>query len=378
MSSDIVFITRHYPPNSNINGESVCDMVEYLSGTPNLTTHVICIDRQADGVGNGRQPAGNVIRLKTLYQGQNSLLRFVTFLYDGWRLMLEARKFKNSLVVVTTSPPLLPMWASLMLRKKTRWAMWSFDLFPEGFQVTNFISKNNPLYRFARKMTYAGRPEFLIALGEQQSLYLQNAYQEKIPAQILPCGVFVHQEQETGAPDWWSPNLIFLGYCGNIGDPHNPEFIKAAIDHINPDTQRLVLALYGKKSEAVKSYAQGKPGIILVDRVPRNQLHFIDIHLVSLRTVWTHIAVPSKAVSAVCMGASVLFCGDKESDNWHMLQKAGWFITENDTMHDNVKSFLFTLKESDITQKKAAAVQISKQLQENVRKTYEFIQAKAR
>jgi 3-hydroxyisobutyrate dehydrogenase-like beta-hydroxyacid dehydrogenase len=78
------------------------------------------------------------------------------------------------------------------------------------------------------------------------------------------------------------------------------------------------------------------------------------------------------------MGASVLFCGDKESDNWHMLQKAGWFITENDTMHDNVKSFLFTLKDLDITQKKAAAVQISTQLQENVRKTYEFIQAKAR
>jgi hypothetical protein len=376
MSSDIVFITRHYPPNSNINGESVCDMVEYLSGTPEITTHVICIDRQADGVGNGRRPAGNVIRLKTLYQGDNPLLRFVTFLYDGWRLMLEARKFKNSLVVVTTSPPLLPMWATLLLRKKTRWAMWSFDLFPEGFQVTNFIGKSNPLYRFARKITYAGRPDFLIALGEQQAIYLQKAYQETIPAQILPCGVFVHQEAETGAPDWWIPNFIYLGYCGNIGDPHNPEFIKAAIDHVNPDTQRLVLALYGKKADAVKTYAMGKPGVVLVDRVPRNQLHFIDIHLVSLTTAWTHIAVPSKAISAVCMGSSILFCGDKESDNWYMLQKAGWFIAENDTMPDQVNSFLSVLKTSDIAEKKAAAQQISQQLHENVRKTYTFIRAK--
>lgn len=26
----VVFITRYYPPNPNINGESICDMVNYL------------------------------------------------------------------------------------------------------------------------------------------------------------------------------------------------------------------------------------------------------------------------------------------------------------------------------------------------------------
>src|SRR5690606_2758425 len=140
-------------------------------------------------------------------------------------------------------------------------------------------------------------------LGPQQANHLQVQYKKIIPFLTLPCGVFFYQNKSEEKPAWWEPGKIFLGYCGNVADPHNPEFIKAVIDSIDAEKHRLVLALYGNRAAEVKSYAEGKPGIIITDNVPRSQLHFIGVHLVTLRKEWTHIAVPSKAVSAVMLGA---------------------------------------------------------------------------
>ena len=369
----ITFLTRHYPPNSNINGESVCDMVEYLDKTYGIQSHVVTIDRNADGVANTRTPAGTVHRISTLYAGQNPLLRFITFLYDGFMLAQKALQWRDTLIVCTTSPPLLPMWASILWGKNIRWAVWSFDLFPEGFHVTHFIGAKNPLYRLAHWATYRGTPNLLIALGEQQAKFIQNAYKKNIPTVILPCGVFFYQDQSEVAPDWYDSRYTWLGYCGNVGDPHNPDLIKTAIDHLDTSKQRLVLALYGNKAAELKIYAEGKPGVVLVDRVPRNQLHFIDVHLVTLRQSWTHIAVPSKAVSAVFMGGSILFCGHRDSDNWHMLQDAGWFIEENNAIEAQVKAFLSALTQEAVWSKRAAAPAIRERLKQHVLEAYAAI-----
>lgn len=371
------FLTRHYPPNANINGESVCDVVEYLAQQHGLLSHVVTIDRQADGVGQGRTPAGMIERVRPLYTGQQAALRFIAFLYDGWQLARRGLRHRDTFVVATTSPPLLPMWASWLFGRKVRWAVWAFDLFPEGFAVTHFIHTNNPLYQLAHRITYRGRPDCLIALGERQAAFLQKTYGTTLPTIILPCGVFATLENTVETPDWYNPNFIWLGYCGNVGDPHNPDFIRAAIDGLDVAQQRLVLALYGKHAAELKAYAAGKPGVVLVERVPRPQLRFIDVHLVSLRRSWTHIAVPSKAISAVCMGASILFCGDADSDNWHMLQTAGWFLPETDTpdLQTALATFLHQLTSSAVAEKRAAAVPLQAQLQAQVLAAYEAIAA---
>ncbi len=353
-------------------------MVEYLEANYGVQSHIICIDRTADGGANTRQPAGSVYRIKSFYTGKNPLLRFVAFLYDGFMLAQKAKQFKDSFVVCTTSPPLLPMWAGLLWSKRTRWALWTFDLFPEGFQVTRFIGKNNPLYRLAHWATYRRGPDLLLALGERQAAFVQKAYGREIPTLVLPCGVFFEKKEWDTPPDWHDPAYIWLGYCGNVGDPHNPAFIIAAIDHLDPTRQRLVLALYGNRAAEIKAYAQGKSGVVLVERVPREQLHFIDVHLVTLRSEWTHVAVPSKAISAVFMGGSVLFCGDRDSDNWHMLQAASWFIEENTEMAAQVQHFLKNIHPKEVAQKRVAAPAISEQLRAYVLAAYRDMAERAK
>ncbi|HEX5553870.1 MAG TPA: hypothetical protein VFX43_11545 [Chitinophagaceae bacterium] len=370
---EITFLTRHYPPNPNINGESVCDMVQYFEEREGVKSNVLCINRGFEGGGGNREPAGHIKRIKTLYQGDHALLRFITFLYDGYVLARKALKFKRTLLICTTSPPLLPLWASLYFKRNIKWALWAFDLFPEGFMATGLVGKGNLFYRWVKKLTYKKPPAFLIALGPGQARHLQQQYKKEVPFYILPCGVLFYQDKSDQVPPWRGENKIYLGYCGNLGDPHNPDLIRAVIDHMDPEKHRLVLALYGNKAAGVKAYAKGKPGIVLVDRVPRDQLHFIDIHLVSLLTEWTHIAVPSKAVSAVSLGCPILFCGSAESDNWLMLQKAGWLIPETSAMEEYVRDFLLTVDQAEIDGKKGAAALVNSDLQRIFLESYKGI-----
>lgn len=373
MPPEITFITRHYPPNPNINGESVRDMVKYFEEHRGIRSSVICIDRGFEGGGQTGQPAGKVRRIKTLYEGKNPVVRFITFLYDGFALARSARRSGSEWLICTTSPPLLPLWTSLFCKDRIKWALWAFDLFPEGFKATGVIGGNNFLYRWARRLTYKRAPSFLIALGPRQADYLVAQYKTPIPVHILPCGLLFYQDRSQEVPGWYGEDRIYFGYCGNLGDPHNPEFVKGVIDHLDPERHRLVLAIYGNRADEVKRYAAGKPGIILVERVPRNQLHFIDVHLVTLRSSWTHIAVPSKAVSAVSLGCPILFCGSADSDNWYMLKEAGWLIPESADMSEAIGTLLRTLSRAEIGAKKQNAAELNRELKAGFMESYEKI-----
>jgi len=376
VSAKITFLARHYPPSPAINGESVCDMVQYLQDKFNVECNVICLDREFEGGGQRRQPSGNVLRLKTLYQGRNAAFRFVTFLYDGFVLAREALKYNDTLIICTTSPPMLPFWAAMLFGKNVRWGFWTFDLFPEGFHANNLIGDNNLFYKWVMKITYGNVPSFLITLGPKQAEHLQQQYHKPVPSITLPCGVFFYQDKSTVIPHWKEEGKIYFGYCGNLSDPHNPDFLKAAIDSIDASRHRLVLALYGNQAAAIKEYAAGKHGVIIVDNVPRSQLHFIDVHLVSLRKEWTHIAVPSKAISAVMLGSAILFCGSEQSDNWHLLQNAGWLIDEDADLKSELKKLVDSISHAELIKRKEATATISEKLKDDVINAYEAMAKK--
>ena len=322
----LTIVNRHYPPNVNITGENAWDLANYLIAHHQIDVAVIHISRSYEGGGNKRTPVGEVHSIKTIYEGNNKILRYLSSILDGYNLIHKAAKLNHGPVIVMTSPPLLPMWASKILGKKNiEWILWSMDLFPEGFAASNEINDTNFLYKYALTQTYKNAPDKIIALGPQQKKVLDKKYNKDIEHVILPCGVFLDQNKIDTIPSWKThTDKIYLGYIGNCGNAHSVNFIKAVIDEVNTEKFHMILAVYGIKAEELKAYAKDKPGITIMQSIPRNELHHIDVHLVTLVNSWTHIAVPSKAVSSVCSGASILFCGNKESDNWVLLHEAGW------------------------------------------------------
>jgi len=263
-----------------------------------------------------------------------------------------------------SSPPLLPFWASLFFGLfQIKWFFWSMDLFPEAFVANGKMDSKSWLYKIIIKLTYASTPDLLIALGPKQSDYICQHYKTPPPSVILPCGVFKDYQQDSTLPDWKKADgKIYFGYCGNIGAPHSAEFLKEFISLFNPEIHHLVLALYGPKAIEVIEFAKNRKGVTLLENVPRNQLYYIDLHLVSLYPKFNHTAVPSKAISSICTGGSVLFYGSEEADTWYMLQEASWLINFNQDLRNQLASFLQNVTIEKIASKRKSALFLSEKL----------------
>lgn len=371
----VTIVNRHYPPNPGITGESAWDLAKYLIENHGIEVRIVHVKRNDLGGGQTREPIGITFEISTIYKGQKGILKLAAGFFDGFFLLIKTLRVRRGPVLCMTSPPLLPFWASWMLPIfGIRWALWSMDLFPEGFAADGVIKASHPLYRFVRWVTYGLAPSHLFALGPNQANYIQNSYGKPIPTSIIPCGVLLDQPRDFTPPDWRTDNgKIYFGYAGNLGDAHSSEFLLAILNHINPQKQHLVLALYGTKSQEVLKAAEGKSGVTLLKNIPRSQLHYIDVHLVSLLTKWTHIAVPSKAMSSICAGGTLLFCGSREADTWALLQEAGWHIEESTDIDSQVRVFLSRITLNEVLKKKIAANRVADNLKTMLTAGYEDV-----
>ena len=123
-----------------------------------------------------------------------------------------------------------------------------------------------------------------------------------------------------------------------------------------------ILSVYGTHAKVILEYAQGKEGLIIVQNIPRKYLSYLDIHLVSLLSEWDHICVPSKAVSAICSGSTVLFCGNEQADNWLSIHEAAWRVNDDKEISENIKAFYSTISLAEIQDKKKNAQNIMKRM----------------
>ncbi len=371
----LTIVNRHYPPNPGITGESAWDLAKYLIENHGIKVRIVHVKRSDLGGGQTRQPIGETFEIATLYQGRRGILKLAAGFFDGFFLMIKTLQVRRGPVLCMTSPPLLPFWASWMLPLfGVRWALWSMDLFPEGFAADGVIKVSHPIYRFVRWITYRFAPSQLFSLGPNQAKYIQDNYGKPIKTTVIPCGVLLDQPRDAHRPEWRKEDeKIYFGYAGNLGDAHSAPFLLSILQHLEPAKHHLVLAIYGTKSEQVLKAADGKEGITILKNIPRSQLHYIDVHLVSLLTKWTHIAVPSKAMSSVCAGGTILFCGSKEADTWVLLKEAGWHIEESDDIDSQVCLFLSQITLNEVLQKKVRVNQVADDLKTMLTQGYEGV-----
>ena len=139
--NSITFLTRYYPPSLNINGEAVCDLVEYIQANSNIECNVVQIDNQRQTTGGKqRKPLGNIIKVKNYLDYNTAVFRGIKMLLDGYLLVRRARKIKNTLFVITTSPPLLPFWAGVVAGKKKEKSFLGIGFIPEAFKAKGSVS----------------------------------------------------------------------------------------------------------------------------------------------------------------------------------------------------------------------------------------------
>ena len=134
------------------------------------------------------------------------------------------------------------------------------------------------------------------------------------------------------------------------------------MNRLDPDKHRMVLSTYGRHGDRLRELGKTHPAVEVVDFVPRHFLKFIDVHLVTLLDEWTHVCVPSKAVSAVCAGSAFMFCGSLTCDIWRILNRAGWYIQTGDGMISDLDRIWERIDAEAVESKKAQAVELARVL----------------
>ena len=185
-------------------------------------------------------------------------------------------------------------------------------------------------------------------------------YDKKIDSVILPCGISSTQKNKMDFNIDLDDKIIFC-YAGNLGEAHDENFVKEVIKNIDPTKHIFLLAVYGSKANSLINFAKNINGIKNIKNIKREHMHLIDVHLVSLKPKWDHVCVPSKAISAITEGSTVLFDCSTENDNWILLEKSSWRIDKRN-FNFNLKKFMRNISKSEVEQKRKQAKKISKEL----------------
>lgn len=362
----IAVVNRYYPPSPASTGDLAHELVHQMQHElPDYEVFVVTTDAPYKGGWREElQITERVVRSKVWYTGNNSVLRFLAGFLEA-RTMAKIAFREADAVISMTNPPLVNYWMGKFARKYgKKYIEWTLDVFPVAFAKAGYISDGSPFYNYFLRKCSEFSPDFNLFLGEGQREFVHRTFRYHNEYAILPCGI---KQTPTGpVPDWKSTagDKTVLGYVGNLGEAHSPEHLIALANAADTSQFHFVFCIYGAKADRVRSALANFPNISWVENIPDADLTHMDVHIVSLLPEWTHISVPSKAVSAICMGKPILLLGDADADNWRMFSDAGWRIDVRAISDIAIREALLDIRSAGSLENKIkAATNITTELQ---------------
>jgi hypothetical protein len=367
----ILFVNKFSPLSNAVTGKMADELATYLIRQGHKVEFVsIRAKYRAKKNSEADNIEYPIHQLSEWYSGDHPLLRFIFSLFDGFRMFMRSLILKKEVIIVMTEPPLLFFWFQLFrFAIKAKLVYWTMDVYPEAFAAGKFIKHSNVIYRFFKSIVYRNPPDLLIALGAEQWKFLDDKFQTKVPGVIFPCGLIDYR----GVPAVviQQKEKILFGYSGNLGAAHDSDFLLSLISQLDPSKHQILLSLYGTKAEEFKKQLLDHTFIQWQEVVSYDEIAGIDINIASLLPEWNHVSVPSKAVTAICCGSTLLLNSTADSDNWKMFEKAAWRIAPAKTYDQPIACFLADLTEAEIKSKSAIAKQIAIQCLRDVQGEYQ-------
>ena len=351
----IILVNAIYAPDKGATAQAAYDFAIHASAR-DIDLSIVCTDRNYKQ--GSDKPAGNVLRIKSFSTVRNKWRRLVYAVIESYRLISKARKLSADFYLICTDPPLLHLFSALMLQKK-KWILWTMDLYPEAFVANGLITSKNILFKWYRIILKMYPPTAVIYLGKHQKKMVEDEYNFKSSKSfILPCGTKHPILTNASRPKWKNAdNKIYFGYCGNLGLAHSFDFLRELIEYSDSDRHAFVLSIFGAYYKDALQYAKTKTNVLIIDWIPAAEMSFLDIQIVSLKKEWTHVCVPSKAVSSICYDLPFVFHGDKSSDIYDQYSEALWHIDEVDISKD-ISSFYAKLDQEEVKKKQQKAKEL--------------------
>lgn len=216
------------------------------------------------------------------------------------------------------------------------------DLYPEAFVAGGLIGRRNILYKFYTHIIGSTSPDLLICLGQNQSAFIKSTRGYQCPEIIYPVGIEMpdfEEQSQTKARFKKDVSKLYIAYCGNLGEAHDISFLEHLILGLNSEKYVFVISAYGNYKEILRSKVSGLGYVCFCDQLNQTEMKLIDLQLVSLKREWTHISVPSRALSALKLGHHIVYFGSKESDTWQYISKVAFGADNLEDMLGYLDSF---------------------------------------
>jgi len=352
----IVLINAIYPPDKGASGLAAFELVHSLKDFGHHLT-VLTTDRIYHSSEEEQRTSERVIRVSSKGKSQNPLKRLWNAYYEAKSLLKKAASLNADAYIICTDPPLLNYLLPKYLPNR-KCFIWAMDLYPDAFVAKGLVKESSYLnQRYWQKLRKELNSNIqFISLGEKQKDYISLKYQKNIQAPyIIPCGV-KNIPSAHDAAEWKTDDKLYIGYCGNIGEAHCADFLIQLISKADPARFQFMLSMIGAKKDQVITAVKNYPHVTEVEWISEAEMHNLDIQIVTLLDSWTHICVPSKAVSAICSGIPLIFHGSSDGDTFHHFQEALWHIDCTREISDQIEEMYQSLDKSEVKKKKENAL----------------------
>ncbi len=351
----IAIVNRFAPPDGAPTATAAASLALELAAVLPHAEITLHASRASYGPSWTTDAAPNIPtrRVPSLYSGKWQPARLAASLFEGWLLARQASRAAD-IVISLTDPPLLSFWIGPACRRHgRRWIEWTLDRYPDFFPATGLASEENLLYRQLSQRDAELQPDAVIGLGVGQLNHLATRRRSLPPALIVPVGL-VPPVSPAPPPD--TNSRLTLVYAGTLGEAHDPAALTALIARADPARFHFALAVSGQHAAGLRRRLSGHPAVSWHDHLSNTDLAAAAAHIVTLSSRATHLSVPSKAVTAVCLGRPFLFCGAPEADTWRDLGAAGWLIpqTTPDAVEAAIDEALSALANPETRQARAA------------------------
>ena len=221
------------------------------------------------------------------------------------------------------------------------------DLYPDVLAAHGRLSASGALYRALERLTrlqFRGA-SLVLALGPRMRARVLPYLASETRLDWVPLWGTVSSQtvDPAAAAAWrarrgWAPDECVLLYSGNMGLGHRlGEFLSAASE-LGGRGPLWAFAGGGRRRSEVEAFMAAQPSarVQLLPYVAQEDvaasLSAADVHLVSLRSAWQGLIVPSKLQAAFTLGRPVIFVGPRENEaaDWVLASGGGWVVAEDD------------------------------------------------
>jgi len=237
-----------------------------------------------------------------------------------------------------------------LIRPKTRILHWCFDVYPDAAIKSGLLDPESLLTKFVSKLCCAAynKCDAVVDIGPcmRDRLPEMQAKQNTLtpwaleePVNALPI------DREERQRVFGDTELAIL-YSGSFGEAHSYQDILSLARKMR-DKAVFAFSVTGNQVAALKSaVTTDDTNIKFVDFADEahltRRLACADIHLVTLKSGWDGIVVPSKFFGSLAIGRPVLYSGPKEPAIYRWIEeyRVGWSV--DDFLEQNLSEALNT------------------------------------